>query len=253
MSNNCKIIRSQIEEQTLRDNYGQSVRIHLDQCEPCRQFEKEQRSLRELVGSLGTVQAPADFDFKLRARMADRSRNATGIRWSLNPLVATAAAIVLFSGVIAGVVYVNKRSAPETLVSATPSPNPVQTPMPTATPDQNTALQQNDSATKEDSTQNIVRKERVVKRAPDSIAQASNKPKRPMSVSDLSSTGAQTFGSTTQFNSSRVFPIDASLNSLKVSLDDGRGNARTISLPGISFGSQRVVATGSQPQQKGLW
>jgi hypothetical protein len=43
-----------------------------------------------------------------------------------------------------------------------------------------------------------------------------------------------------------VFPIDTSLQSVKVSLDDGRGNARTISFPTVTFGSQRVPGTGNQ-------
>jgi hypothetical protein len=52
---------------------------------------------------------------------------------------------------------------------------------------------------------------------------------------------------------STVFPIDASLQSLKFSLDDGRGNARTISVPTISFGSQRVLQNANQFAPKGVW
>jgi hypothetical protein len=54
-------------------------------------------------------------------------------------------------------------------------------------------------------------------------------------------------------DSSAVFPIDASSQSLKVSLDDGRGNARTISVPTIRFGSQRMLGIGNQLAQKGVW
>jgi hypothetical protein len=53
-----------------------------------------------------------------------------------------------------------------------------------------------------------------------------------------------------------VFPIDTSYQSLKVSLDDGSGTWRIISLPTVSFGSQRVLATGSLSNQlspKGVW
>jgi hypothetical protein len=54
-------------------------------------------------------------------------------------------------------------------------------------------------------------------------------------------------------NKSTAFPIEASLQSVKVSLDDGRGNARTISFPPVSFGSQRVLTTANQFAPKGNW
>ena len=50
-----------------------------------------------------------------------------------------------------------------------------------------------------------------------------------------------------------LFPIDAALESFKVSLDDGQGNARTISVPTIRFGSQRMLLKGNQFAQKGVW
>jgi hypothetical protein len=50
-----------------------------------------------------------------------------------------------------------------------------------------------------------------------------------------------------------IFPIDASLQSLRLSIDDGQGNARTILVPTISFGSQRVLATGNHFAPKGVW
>ena len=56
---------------------------------------------------------------------------------------------------------------------------------------------------------------------------------------------------------SPIFPIDASYQSLKVSLDDRTGASRTIWLPGVSFGSQRVLASGKSSMMttsaKGVW
>src|SRR5688572_20742997 len=52
---------------------------------------------------------------------------------------------------------------------------------------------------------------------------------------------------------SPIFPIDASLQSLRFSFDDGRGNARTISVPTITFGSQRVLPSGNQFAPKADW
>jgi hypothetical protein len=52
---------------------------------------------------------------------------------------------------------------------------------------------------------------------------------------------------------STPFPIDASPQMFTVSLEDGRGNARTISVPTISFGSQRIVQSGNQVAPKRVW
>ncbi|MGH9880925.1 MAG: hypothetical protein ACRD6N_05770, partial [Pyrinomonadaceae bacterium] len=58
-------------------------------------------------------------------------------------------------------------------------------------------------------------------------------------------------------NAASVFPIDASYDSMKLSLDDSSGVSRTISLPRVSFGSQRVLAgePGSKVKTstKGIW
>ena len=73
---------------------------------------------------------------------------------------------------------------------------------------------------------------------------------------DLSSTQAAVFRPTEQLaqtGTSPVFPIDASYQSLKLSFDDGRGSARTISLPKVSFGSQRVLAQGGSSSPRGSW
>ena len=247
--NNCKTIRTQIEETTLGDDYGQLLRDHLVQCDGCRQFEGEQRKLRKLVGSLGTVQAPADFDFNLRVRMAHASDNGTsGSRWFLNPVFA-AAALVLFVGLVAGTAYLNRRPPTETAKTGAPSAIsvPAQTPQPN--PDSSVAFKPTEER-KEKGTQPSEGRRDGVKRNAEQRNVIAYKPKRTIVAADFSQTVAPTFGSTTQSNSPRVFPIDASLNSMKVSLDDGQGNARTISLPGISFGSQRV--TGNQYAQKGV-
>lgn len=52
------------------------------------------------------------------------------------------------------------------------------------------------------------------------------------------------------------FPINASYQSLKVSVDEGRGSARTISLPTVSFGSQRTLSQNATPlmaSARGVW
>jgi hypothetical protein len=79
----------------------------------------------------------------------------------------------------------------------------------------------------------------------------SAKPKRSLAAVDLASEAPLVISQSQR--QSAIFPIDASLQSLRVSIDDGYGNARTISVPMISFGSQRVLATGNQFAPKGVW
>jgi hypothetical protein len=72
--------------------------------------------------------------------------------------------------------------------------------------------------------------------------------RRRLETQDLGSTGAKVLrANATDATGSSGFPIGTSQQSLKVSLDDGRGTSRTISLPSVSFGSQRVLAQNSAP------
>lgn len=76
---------------------------------------------------------------------------------------------------------------------------------------------------------------------------------------DLSSTSAAVLKRYPQLAESyptAAFPINASYQSLKVSVDDGSGIARTISLPTVSFGSQRALSQSSSPlvaSARGTW
>ncbi len=76
-----------------------------------------------------------------------------------------------------------------------------------------------------------------------------------MATVDFSSLRTEVIGVEPAGNSDAhaVFPIDASLQSFRVSLDDGQGNARTISVPTIRFGSQRMLPKGNQFAPKGVW
>lgn len=74
-----------------------------------------------------------------------------------------------------------------------------------------------------------------------------------MSSYAISSTRADLLNAAEPVGVSAAFPIDTSLESFKVSLDDGRGNAKIISVPTISFGSQRIVQSANQFAPKRDW
>lgn len=72
---NCKQIREEIDTASRYDPRG-AIRSHLNGCPDCRRYSDETASLLGLLGAQPRVEAPADFEFQLRARIA-RAQAAT--------------------------------------------------------------------------------------------------------------------------------------------------------------------------------
>ena len=72
----CKAFRTEFEELETGEPLSATAQGHVDSCAACRTFQLERLSLGQLIKSLGAVNAPPDFDFRLRARLA--SANSTG-------------------------------------------------------------------------------------------------------------------------------------------------------------------------------
>ncbi len=66
----CKIFLTEIEETGPGQPLSEAASAHVEACANCRAFRDEQAALRQMIGSLEVVSAPADFDFRLRARLA---------------------------------------------------------------------------------------------------------------------------------------------------------------------------------------
>ncbi len=240
----CEPVRRELEELMLNEDFSSATGEHLKTCSDCRDFQRQQTRLRQIVGSLGTVTAPADFDFRLRARLAADSE-APGFRfWSVTVKgLATAAVLVVFG---VGAVVVWQRTHEETpAVAVTP-------------PQVTDPIRGHESSFSLDNpelthvtTQTVAENAsspRKIHRSP-----IANRSKRPVSTIDFSSERASVVSNTRPVNNSAVFPIETSLQSVRVSLDDGRGKARTISFPTVSFGSQRVLMTANHFTPKGAW
>ncbi len=239
----CELIRCELDELMLGDEGSVGATQHLRECGECREFYQQQTRLRQIVGSLGTVQAPPDFDFRLRARLANESSSAgfhlRAIQWSFGTKgVAAAAMLLVFVG---GVVYVrNVVNRPGAIEMAVQNPEPVRPAPPATRPDENLAPEQTPAVAVDNTPRRVRGGDR----------QISARPKRTPVAIDFSSERASVLNSQRQ---SAIFPIDASLQSFTVSVDDGEGNARTISLPTVSFGSQRVLTNTNRFTQKGVW
>lgn len=67
---NCQTIRETIDTASRRAGYSENVYAHLGDCSACRRHADGTRSLFALLSAQPRVEAPADFDFRLRARIA---------------------------------------------------------------------------------------------------------------------------------------------------------------------------------------
>jgi hypothetical protein len=277
-SMNCQVIRRKIEEAELDQYPGDEAAAHLRACESCRGFQKERAALRQLVGSLEMVSAPADFYFRLRARLA-ASKNAR--RRSLFrflpapgvPAIALAASFAVL--VAAALMFEHLRPSgpvvPERgqLAAASPAPSS------NAISSQAATSEPKDSNEKMDEA----------KSAPVVIKNASGGPKnliaelKPRSRSNrilksgdehlvLPATSAVAVGPGINSLDSSSRPasvislvavqVPASDQPMRVSLEDRRGTTRTVSLQSVTFGSQELIrrnnasrASASSP--RGIW
>jgi hypothetical protein len=266
----CENIRREVEAAAPSDLLSATANEHLRICKECGTFRDEEWKLRKLVASLGAVNAPGDFEFRLRARLAGEMRGTSQSlaigKFSFGFRSAAFAAVLLMIGAV--LLFVGLRtSLNNSQVARETAPTSIGTKAPAAA--QTVAASQNP----ENGAKNVTTDLAVgpqTDQAVDAKLNSNDSPEQHRSRSrlgfrpgelasarsgervrtrDLASTPATVFRATNPGAEplSNAFPIGASYQSLKVSLDDGRGSSRTISLPSISFGSQRVLTQGANP------
>ena len=244
--NNCGVVRQELDELMLAEACSSTAAAHLRECAECREFHQQQTKLRQIVGSLGTVSAPADFDFRLRARLANDSSSAAYWPFARRGFAVATVLLVVATG---AVLLRNVWNGPETgprvvsvdnqLPAVPEQPKPVE---PSNAPQDNSAGL---VAIKPEKRPQPIRNARPSSTAP--------RTPRPLVAQDFSGIGARVMKVQEPVSEFDAFSLDASLQSFKVLLDDGRGNARTVSVPTISFGSQRMLQTSNQFAPKRVW
>src|SRR5690242_6561624 len=242
--NNCEVIRQELDELVLGETISAAAAEHLRECAECREFNEKQTRLRQIVGSLGTVSAPPDFDFRLRARLANDV--ATGASFHFWPVarrgltfVAVLLVFVMGAIVVRNVFNRPVRNNEVATDQHNTAPGPRITPTVEQRHESSPAPQFRPSSS--DKPSQVVRNER-----PSRI-------KRPLVAEDFSNERAPLYNGRERVGAFEVLPLDSSQQSYKFSFDDGRGNERTISVPTISFGSQRMLQTGNQYVSKRDW
>ena len=268
MSNmNCRNIQREIEEAGSADRLSAAAISHLEGCAACETLARQQTKLQAIVSSLGTVEAPGDFEFRLRARLAGEKHGAArsvSLRtFSLGLRSAAVATILLLLG--SAFVFVSFRTRPENPVAnrgsqITPAGTKqgevpgVGAPRPTEVA---VAPKTNGPGTIE---ANLRPSDRPAKRLGARNELAAVRGAARVGTRELSSVAAPVLKRDDQLAQSyptAAFPINASYQSLKVSVDDGSGASRTISLPTVSFGSQRALSQQStsplMASARGTW
>jgi hypothetical protein len=243
--NICRVVRQELDELMLDETGSASTVEHLRECAACREFNQQQTKLRQIVGSLGTVSAPADFDFRLRARLAGDSSSAS-LAWPFarRGFALATALLVFATGAVLMRNVLNRPSRVEVVTTQPPAvvpepPKQVETSIqkaPQANPGAIATLREKRPTIKNE------RPSSTVARTP-----------RRLVAEDFSNTRAEVINGQEPASEFDAFPLDTSLQSFKVLLDDGRGNARTVSVPAVSFGSQRMLPTGNQFAPKRVW
>ena len=267
----CRNIRSEIEEADQGDQLSSAANDHLQQCAGCETFYREQFKLRQIVSSLGTVAAPGDFDFRLRARLAGEKRGAPNpfglINVSFGFRASAFAAVLFFIG--SGLLFVSLRPTtnnssvadnqlkpdaakpPDKASMSVPQKNDV-------TPSALVAAQPHTDRTDAVASLNPGGRRSARKSAGTRGTDRALAGNPRVASKDLASTQAPVLKPNDMVADAghSVFPIEASAQRVKVSLENGRGSSKTISLPGVSFGSQRVLTENAPPllaSARGAW
>ena len=235
----CKVYRRELEEAADGGHVGSDARAHINACRACGEELRGRQSLRALVGGLGTVEAPADFEFRLRARMAAAKAEGDGgrfrgARWFYGfAPVAIAACFVLVSSTL----YFRQSARPQK----------GDAPAAAAAKEQNLPtvpafeVKEVARASQTEAASPVVQKplRRVNVRATRAREVASIGERRadagPRTL-DRSVTGALVL---------HPISVKASAEPLQLILRDERGAERVVPMRSVSFGSQDVLARGA--------
>ena len=252
--NICEPVRRELDELMLDETCSTTALDHLRECGACREFHEKQTKLRQIVGSLGTVAAPADFDFRLRARLANESSSAVShfnfVAWPVVRLgFAAAVLLVVFAtGAVLVRNVLNREPASDGMAKQSAPPAAQETPK------QPEVVMPKKAETPKEEGIVVVSNKPPQKNRTDYPKQMTARNTRPLATIDSAGTRADVINGAEPLSSSAAFPIDtSSVQYFKFSVDDGRGNAKTISVPTISFGSQRLMQNANQYAPKKIW
>ena len=275
---NCKSCRVEMEESEKVHALSDSASLHLVSCLNCRAFREEQMALKQMIDSLEVVSAPADFDFRLRARLATMRSDGHGqFSWGRFAPGAWSVAIAAALVVIFAIVLMIRRSG------HTPSVSSGRQEVVTTNPDNagRSSIPPGKNETTVGTPRSLVRTAdsgsraatvaNVPRRAPRNNANGKNEVGRnPNPDEEIRSVE---FASTPPANSVLppgipdplnspgsivAFHVAASTRPTSITLDDGRAGPQTISIRPVTFGGQEMFEQEGTvklhaPTLQGIW
>jgi hypothetical protein len=238
----CESIRTRIEESPALAELSGELRAHAETCAACGESLRARASLDGLLRGLQRVEAPADFEFRLRARVNARKGGRGRTFFALlvtAPGYATVAAAILFT-VISATIYLRRQHtrapavAPKSVAESANhgiKAQPQDTSATVSPPIVSNARMSEVASATGPSRANGERRRSVAQKAREAArADAGARRLASNSFSDYSAPVI-----------SRI-PVSASAEPLRVVLRDESGAARVVSMRSVSFGSQQLLA-----------
>jgi hypothetical protein len=265
----CKVYRREIVE-GFDGEMSRGARAHAEGCRACADELRGRESLRSLVRGLGKVEAPSDFEFRLRARIA--ASGATGRRAPLRGLrlvyaFAPVAAAACFL-VVSTALYLRQASRP----SPAESPSVAVAEPARNAADGQTVLKPADkideavqtgvvavnieSGTATPPARPLVHRQRVASRQTREVAaKLEGRPAMPQrNTADFSVTQAPVIT-----GRGVTIALRMTAEPMRMILRDERGAGRVVPMRAVSFGSQELIARDSVSRQltaaenEGVW
>jgi hypothetical protein len=238
----CRDVRLEIDQSELQQPLSASSQAHVCSCVSCATFRDERAQLREIVGSLQPVTAPADFEMRLRARIArERAvpRQSFIFRFVMStPAIVVAAVLVIAVGALVFLSQMNRVQNPAIASEKGPErPNP--NPKPTEVAKDQNAEPNSSAPAVSDQTGKAKQSAVVVRNTPKPVLPVNALPQ----VSESTVRSAQ---SVRIMDRHGEVTLAAPLRPMVVTVYDEHGGTRKIQLPPISFGSQRLTNNRSQ-------
>lgn len=232
----CKDFINQIEELELGQAPDAGVKSHLQDCASCQSFYDDRLKLREMVAGLEPVEAPGDFGFRVRARLANEAGKRTspfsiaGFGFGLPSIALATIALLVGFGLYSR--FMTEASVEQPRAEAGSQPSSVSAHVASAVPEAKPA-----NAT-------VERSEETAQSPKSDPASSGIEQRRNLRPRRNVNSNLRRDNFVARSEITPTFPLEAS-EPLRVSVDYATGGSRTISVPAVSFGSEQVVARGA--------
>ena len=240
-TNECRSVRQEIDQSELGQRLSEASESHVIGCASCAAFRAERTRLRELVGRLRPVTAPADFDMRLRARIAreqgQRSAQPSIFRLFMStPAIAVAGVIVM---VVGGMVWMNQRAGQPPTGTASNQPAPPNPATPSGASTQAGAINNQTAPPAETNKgRDLSIEDQKLASAPRRNSTRTSSIASAPQSSDFNTSRAPSFQMSDRAGE---VSLTAPVKPMVVTVYDEKGGSRKILLPPVSFGAQRLT------------